>query len=200
MRVWLQSHATLSRFSNHFLRLIAVAGCKIAVLLLYLLGTADNLRLACLMGGDLRGGGAAEAGGLQMLADLLAAQAVGVRVLARVALNLWCSVFLALNFVTEFSEPNGELCTVHSSCELLRPDQLVRLQGAVLAIVGPRHVKEHSVRMELWSRIAINGTSGVVLEFRDDPIAGCLRRPAATNACLDVRLQCLDRSSDRLPV
>src|ERR1051325_2187470 len=135
-----------------------------------------------------------------MLADLLAAQAVGVRVLGTVALNLGRSVLLDLNFVTEFSEPNGELCTVHGTCELLRPEQLVRLQRAVLAIVGPCHVEEHSVRMELWSRIAINGTCGVVLEFRDDPIAGCLRRPAATNACLDVRLQCVDRSPDRLPV
>src|SRR5262249_46283175 len=115
-------------------------------------------------------------------------------------LNLRCSVFLDLNFVTDFSETNGELCTVNGSCELLRPKQLVRLQRAVLAIVGPRDVKEHSVGMELWSRIAINGTSGVMLESRADPIARCLRRPVATDACLDVRFQCVDRSPDCLPV
>src|SRR5262249_6837754 len=95
---------------------------------------------------------------------------------------------------------DGELRAVDSGSELLRPEQLVWLQRAKLAVLGPRNVEEHRVRMELRSRIAIDGTSGVVLEFRDDPIASCFRRPIATNTCLDVPRQRVDRRPDRLPM
>src|SRR5262245_63236083 len=118
-----------------------------------------------------------------MFANLLAAQAVGLEVLPRVAPNLGRAVLLDLNLVTEFSEANGELRAVHGGGELLRPKQLLWLQGAKLAVLGPRHVEEHRVGMELRSWIAVDGTSGVVLELCDDPIASCLRRPIATDAC-----------------
>src|SRR5262245_42215218 len=54
--------------------------------------------------------------------------------------------------------------------------------------------------MELGSWIPVDGTSSVVLECRDDPIASCLRRSIAPNARLDMALQRVDRGSDRLPM
>jgi hypothetical protein len=198
IRVGFQSHATLSRFPNHLLRLIPVAGCEVAGLLLHFLRTTGYLRLARPMGSNLGGSGAVQAGGLQVLPNLVAAEAVGLEVLARVTLDLRRSVPLDVDFVPKLPQAQSELRTIDGSAVLLRAEHLLWLHRAKRALMRPRHVEEHHVRVELGSRVAVDRASSVVLESCGDPVAGRVRRPISAQACLNVALERVDGSPDRL--
>src|SRR5438270_813088 len=88
----------------------------------------DGERLASRStGSDLRGSGSVQTGGLQMLPDLLATQAVGFEVLARVTLDLRRPVLLDVDLVTELPQAQSEFRTVHRGAILLRPEYLVWL-------------------------------------------------------------------------
>ena len=83
---------------------------------------------------------------------------------------------------------------------MLRDEDLVRLQGARLAVATLRDIEDDCMSVQLRRRIAIDGPGCIVLEGRRDELARRLRRVDIAYTGLSVAFQFSQRRTHTLPV
>ena len=108
-----------------------------------------TLGLTCLVGGDLRGGGAPSALLLQACFDLLPPGTRRLEIVGRIATNLRLSAGSSFDLIPERHEFGGELRTIDRRCKLLRPVELTGLQRSWTAVGHRREIEDHRVRVQL---------------------------------------------------
>jgi hypothetical protein len=152
--------------------------------------------VASRVGGDFGGLFPVAAGTFQILPYLLAAGAGRVQVVLGVTLDLRGAASTGGDFITKLTQPVGQLRLVDGRGELLRGEETLRLQGAVLAVVTLGDIKDDGVSVELWSGVAVHGPGGIVLELGGNELCSGLRWMVPANAGHRVVLQVLQRDTD----
>lgn len=142
------------RLRNHGPGIIPVLGSKRQVHLPHFIGCEVDFRFARPVSANFGRFSTGETIGFEILLNLLAAGAAGLKVFGRIALNFKCPVLRCLEFITEPSEPSGKLRPIDGSCILLALVELVRLQGVSLAVGCLGNIENHNVRMKLRGGIA----------------------------------------------
>src|SRR5271157_2157729 len=187
-------------FMHDTLRLVAeFLGHRLVTALHFFVADID-LGVPRSVGGDFCGFGPSDTLLVQVLFDLLPAWAAGFQILLGVALNLRCSVWALLNFITQLFQAQRQFCSINGSCILLRAIQLMRLQCAGIAVFSLGDIEDDHMGVKLGRGISIHGTATVMLKFRSDPFASCFGLMVPANACLNVSLQLVKRHADRLAV
>jgi len=164
-------------------------------------GRLNLLLVARCVGGDFCRLVAGETVILHVCEDLILALARSVKILLRIPLDLRCAASTGRNLVAKFVQPEGQLRLVDGSGELLRLEEALRLERprllSVLDAIGAlSDIEDDSVRVKLRRGVAIDGTRCVVLEFRDDELAGGLCGMVATDPRLRVPLQLAESGRD----
>ncbi len=100
------------------------------------------------------------------------------------------------NLISETLQLQRKLGSVDGCRILLRLEETALLQCARLSIFSLSHIEDDCMSMKLRRGIAVNWTSGVMLEGSSDELACCLGRMDVTYASLCVSLQLLQRDSN----
>ncbi len=158
----------------HTVRLVSEVGGDLTMRCEDFAGGVELLPVAGVVGGDLSGGRAGVSGSLQLLANLLAAQAGGLQVLGRVAFDLRCAAAAGLKLVSKIAQLEGEFRLVDGRRKLLGIEQCARLQGARRAVGPFRDVEDDSMGVELGRGVAVDRSRGVMFELGRDELAGGL--------------------------
>jgi hypothetical protein len=190
----------LPRRADNRIGLVAVLGSELAMRGHHFAQGVNFFAVTCRMCGNLRGFLPIATGALQVFAYLLTARTGGIKVLLRIALDLWGAATSGGDLITKLSEPVGQLRLIDGRGELLRGEEILWLKGAVLAVLALSDVEDDCVGVELRSGIAIHRTGGVMLELRGYEFSRGLRRMVPANAGHRVILQMLQSSPDTLPV
>src|SRR3989442_2691988 len=101
---------------------------------------------------------------LDMLFDLLRAEAIGLEVFFGVTLNLGSSIGPGLDQVTQPLESVTQMRLVDRCGILLAFEEFERLQRPGLSLPGFRQVKDHGMGMKLRSRIAFDRPGAIMLK------------------------------------
>src|SRR5271166_3495640 len=152
------------------------------------------------VGGDFCGFRPTDTLLVQVLFDLLPAWAAGFQILLGVALNLRCSVWALLNFITQLFQTQRKLCSINGGRILLRAIQLMGLQCAGIAVFSLGDIEDDHMGVKLGRGISVHGTATVMLKFRGSPSASCFGLMVPTNARLNVAFQLVKRHADRFAV
>src|SRR5580700_5090663 len=115
------------------------------------------IMVACRMRGDFRGLFSVTAGAFQILSYLLASRTRCVKILLGVAFDLRGAASSSGDFIAKLSQPVGQLRLIDGRGKLLRSEEALRLQCAVLAVLALGDVEDDRVGVELWSGVAIHG-------------------------------------------
>src|ERR1022692_3317720 len=140
------------------------------------------------------------ASAFQVFTDLLAAGTRCVEILLRVALDLRRTAPPCRNFVTELAQPVRQLGLIDGSGKLLRSEEALRLNRAMLAIAALGNVENNRVCVQLWGDIAIDRAGCIVLKLGGDKLARGLRRMIAADAGLRVVFELVKGNVDAVPV
>src|SRR5271165_5758643 len=152
------------------------------------------------VGGDFCGFGPTDTLLVQVLFDLLPAWAAGFQILLGVALDLRCSVWALLNFISQLFQAQREFRSINGSRILLGAIQLMRLQSTGIAVFSLGDVEDDHMGVKLGGGISVYGTATVMLKFRGSPSASCFGLMVPTNARLNVAFQLVKRHADRFAV
>jgi hypothetical protein len=106
--------------------------------------------------GDLRGLFSKAACSFQILTNLLAAGTGCVEILLRAALDLRRATASSSDFIANLAKPIGQLGLVDGSGKLLRSEEALRLDRAVLAVLALGDVEDNGMGMELRRNVAID--------------------------------------------
>src|ERR1039458_4030847 len=109
----------------------------------------DLLAITGGVGGDLGSFLPGTPRAFEVFANLLAPGTGGVEILSRVALDLRRTAPPCRNFVTELTQPVGQLGLIDGGGKLLRGEEALWLDGARLAIVALGNVKNDRVCVQL---------------------------------------------------
>ena len=126
---------------------------------------------------------------LDMLFDLLRAQAVGLEVFLGVTLDLGSSIGPGLDQVTQPLEFVSQMRLVDRRGILLAFEEFERLQRPGFSLLGFRQVEDDGMGMELRSGIAFDRPGAVMLKGGDDQFPGVFRRVIASHPGLGETLQ-----------
>jgi len=89
-----------------------------------------------------------------------------------------------------------EFGAIHSGGVLLRAVKFLRLQRARFTILCIGQVEDDDMRVKLRGCITVYRPRAVVLEFRGNPLARCLRREIPSKPGLDISLQFVQSNSN----
>src|SRR5271165_5258443 len=125
------------------------------------------------VGGDFCGFRPSDTLLVHVLFDLLPAWAARFQILLGVALDLRCSVWALLNFISQLPQAQRQFCSINGSRILLRAIQLMRLQCAGIAVFSLGDIEDDHMGMKLRGGISVHRTATVMLKLRGNPSAGC---------------------------
>src|ERR1700679_760873 len=106
----------------------------------------------------------------------------------------------ALDLISNTLQPHAKFGTIHAGRIVLRLEEGALLESAGLAVFALCHIEDNGVGVKLRRGIAIDRTSGVMLEGSGDELAGCLRCMDVANAGLGIPLQFAESNADALAV
>ncbi len=181
---------------NNLLRLIAEFSGHLLVGGENLLGGKRLLPVTGRVRRNLRRLRAAVSGLLQLFFDLLRTGTRCIKVLLRVAFDLWCAAFPCLDFIAEIAELVCERRLVHGGRILLAFKESSLLQCPSGAIGSFGHVENDRMGVELGRSVAVHRASRVMLEFRSYEFARLLGGVVAADPCMCVALQLVQSGSD----
>ena len=147
-----------------------------------------DLGFARLMRGDLCGASTSPTLPLEVVLDLLPTRTRRVEIRLCVAADFRLTTRSALDLVAQRPEAHGELRSIHGGRKLLAAVQLPRLHRPCRSGLGLREIEDDRIRMELGSRVTVDGPRAVVLEGGGNPLSGRLGWTVATHTGLDVAL------------
>src|SRR6266700_3901060 len=125
----------------------------------------------------------------EMFLYLLTARTRCFQILLAVPFDFRLAALTALDFVTKFLQPMGQLRAINRRRILLRFVEFPWLQGMGFAVLCLGEIEKDDVRVQLWCSITIDRPCAVMLELRCYPFAGGLCRKIAPYAGLDISLQ-----------
>ena len=188
------------RHPDHRFGLVAVLGGEFPVSCHGLAEGVNLLVIARGVRGDLGGLFAIAASSFKIFPNLLTPRARRIEILLRIAFNLRCAAPSGGDFIAEMPKTIRQFGLVDGRSEMLRGKEALRLQCAVLAILSLGDIEDHSVRVELWSGVAVYRTGGVVLKFGGCKFGRHFDRMVPAHARHCVMLQMLKCCVDGIPV
>src|SRR5271165_759768 len=115
------------------------------------------------VGSDFCGFGPTDTLLVQVLFDLLPARAAGFQILLGIALNLRCSVWTLLNFISQLFQAQRQFCSINRCRILLGAIQLMGLQCAGIAVFSLSDIEDDHMSVKLRRGISIYRTAAVML-------------------------------------
>ena len=179
--------------TNDSFRLISVVGRQFAMCPHDLGHRLDLLWIACRVRSNFCRLAARVPGSFQISADLLTTRTRCVEILLRVSLDLRCPTSAGRNLVTEPTQVIGQLRLVDRRRKLLGSEKSMGLNSASLAVLSYGQIENDGVGMKLRSNITIDRTCRIVFEGCGKKFPGCLGQMIASDPCLCVALQFLER-------
>src|ERR1700733_3140744 len=180
---------SLPRGADDPFGLVAEVGSKLAMRAHDFAGGMNFFAVAGGVRGDLGGFFPGATSALKILTNLLAARTGCVKVLLRVALDFRGTTAANGNFITELSEPVGQLRLINGCGELLRCKEALRLNRSRLAILALGYIEDDSVGMKLRRNVTIDRAGSIMLEFGSNEFRRCLGRMISADACLRVHFK-----------